>query len=155
MTGYEVVTTDDKRVGAVVEVRDDYLIVETGRLIKHRHALPKAFAHPVDADQLVRVTVSKELVEDSPNVEDGFDEHQVARHYGLAAGYEHPETEGDGVLLPDDPAESAAVDGLRHGVEPADKVRAEIREGHHDTTVPHVSDRSRSAGDPFGQTANH
>jgi hypothetical protein len=155
MTGYEVVTTDDKRVGAVVEVRDDYLIVETGRLIKHRHALPKAFAHPVDADQLVRVTVSKALVEDSPNVEDGFDEHLVARHYGLAAGYEQPETQGDGVLLPNDPAESAAVDGLRHGIEPADKVRAEIREGHHDKTMPHVSERSRTADDPFGQTANH
>jgi hypothetical protein len=155
MTGYEVVTTDDKKIGAVVDVRDDYLIVETGRLIKHRHALPKAFAHPVDAEQLVRVTVSKELVDESPQVDDGFNERQVARHYGLAAGFEHPETEGDGELLPDDPAESAAVDGLRHGVEPADKVRAEIREGHHDAKPPHVLDRSRNAVDPFGQTANH
>ena len=155
MNGYEVVTTDDKKVGAVVEVRDDYLIVETGKLIKHRHALPKAFAHPVDAEQLIRVTVSKELVEDSPLVDDGFDEREVARHYGLASGYEHPETEGEGELLPDDPAESAAVDGLRHGVQPADKVRAEIREGHHDVKPPHVSERSATAMDPFGQTANH
>jgi hypothetical protein len=155
MNGYEVVTTDDKRVGSVVDVHDDYLIVETGKLIKHRHALPKAFAHPVDAEQLVRVTVSKDLVEDSPNVDDRFDERLVARHYGLAAGYEHPETEGDGELLPDDPGESATVDGLRHGIQPADKIRAEIREGHHDAALPHVRDRSSSAVDPFGQTANH
>jgi hypothetical protein len=155
MNGYEVVTTDDKKVGAVVDVHDEYLIVETGKLIKHRHALPKAFAHPVDAEQLVRVTVSKELVDDSPQVDDGLDEQLVARHYGLASGYEHPETEGDGELLAADPAESAAVDGMRHGIEPSDKLRAEIREGHHDTSVPHVRDRSRNAGDPFGQTANH
>jgi hypothetical protein len=155
MTGYEVVTTDDQRIGSVVEARGDYLIVESGTLRKHRHALPKAFAHPVDADQLVRVTVSKALVEDSPTVDDQLDELAVARHYGLAAGYEHPETEGAGELVPDDPAESAAVDGLRHGVVPADQQRAEIREGHHDTTMPHVRDRSSNAADPFGSTANH
>jgi hypothetical protein len=155
MTGYEVVTTDDHRVGSVVETRGDYLIVESGKLRKHRHALPKAFAHPVDADRLVRITVSKELVDDSPRVTDVFDEQAIARHYGLAAGYEHPETEGDGVLLPDDPAESAAVDGARHGIVSAEQQRAEIREGHHDVTMPHVRGRMGNAADPFGQAANH
>jgi hypothetical protein len=155
MTGYEVVTTDDHKIGNVVGARGDYLIVESGKLIKHRHALPKAFAHPVDADQLVRVTVSRELVEDSPRVDDGLDEIAVARHYGLASGYEHPETEGRGELVADDPAESASVDGARHGVVPADQTRAEIREGHHDSTQPHVRDRMANAADPFGSTANH
>jgi hypothetical protein len=155
MNGYEVLTTDDHKIGNVVDDRGDYLIVESGRLIKSRHALPKAFAHPVDAEQVVRVTVSKELVHDSPKIGEEMDERAFARHYGLASGYDHPETEGDGVLLADDPAESAAVDGARHGVVPAEQQRAEIREGHHDTTVPHVRDRSANAADPFGQAANH
>jgi hypothetical protein len=155
MTGYEVVTTDDHRIGSVVGSHGDYLIVESGTLRKHRHALPKAFAHPVDADQLVRVTVSKELVDESPRVESEFDDVAVARHYGLAAGYDHPETEGDGELLASDPAESAAVDGMRHGIVPADEQRAEIREGHHDTATPHVLERMPNAADPFGSTANH
>ena len=157
MTGYEVVTTDDHKIGSVVDAQGDYLIVESGTLRKHRHALPKAFAHPVDADQLVRVTVSKELVDDSPRVDDGLEavELEVARHYGLASGYEHPETEGAGDILPSDPAESASVDGLRHGVVPADETRAEIREGHHDSSMPHVLERMPNAADPFGSTANH
>jgi hypothetical protein len=154
MKGYAVVTTADERLGSVVGIEGDFLIVESGRLRKTRHALPKAFAHPVDADQLVRVTVSKTLVAESPKVGNGLDERAVARHYGLAAGYGHPETEGDGVILPDDPAESAAVDGARHGIEPADKQRAEIREGRHDTSAPHVSGRMPNAADPFGQAAN-
>jgi hypothetical protein len=154
MTGYDVVTSDDHKIGTVVAVEGDYLIVEHGRLLKTLHALPKAFAHPVDAEELVRVTVSKALVHDSPKVGEEWDEQAVARHYGLASGYAHPETEGDGVLLPDDPAESASVDGARHGIKPADQERAEIREGHHDITTPAVHDRSRTAADPFGQTAN-
>jgi hypothetical protein len=155
MNGYDVLTTDDHRIGRVVADRGDYLIVESGKLKKSRRALPKAFAHPVDAEQIVRVTVSKGLVADSPKVGETIDEQAVARHYGLASGYAHPETEGAGVLLPDDPAESAAVDGARHGIVPAEQERAEIREGHHDTTMPHVRDRSANAADPFGQAANH
>jgi hypothetical protein len=57
-------------------------------------------------------------------------------------------------VLPDDPADSATVDGLRHGVEPADKQRAEVREGRHDAATPAVHDRPATAVDPFGQTAN-
>jgi hypothetical protein len=154
MTGYEVVTTDDRKIGSVVDAQGDYLIVESGALRKHRHALPKTFAHVVDEDRVVRVTVSRELVADSPTVDDGVDELAVARHYGLAAGYEQPETGGAGELVPDDPAESAAVEGLRHGVVPADEQRAQIREGRHDTTTPHVLERMPSAADPFGSTAN-
>lgn len=155
MDGYEVVTTDDEKIGSVVDTQGEYLIVERGTLRKHRHALPRAFAHPVDAERLVRVTVSKNLVADSPVVDHGLDEQEVARHYGLAAGYAQPETEGRGELLPDDPAESAAVDGARHGIEPAEQQRAEIREGRHDTAEPAVHERMANAADPFGQTANH
>ena len=79
MKGYQVITSDEKKVGRVVDVRAEHLIVEHGTVRKSRHALPKAFAHPIDAEQLVRVTVSKELIEDSPKLHDHtFDEHEVA-----------------------------------------------------------------------------
>jgi hypothetical protein len=154
MQGYDVVTSDDRKIGTVVRVQGDYLIVEHGKLRKTRHALPKAFAHPIDADRMVRLTVSKELVAESPKVGSDWNERAVARHYGLAGATDHPETEGAGVILPDDPAESAAVDGQRHGIKPAEQERAEIREGQHDMSSPHVSGRSPNAADPFGQTAN-
>jgi hypothetical protein len=154
MKGYDVLTTDNHKIGSVVEADGAYLIVESGTLFKSRRALPKVFAHPVDAEQIVRVTVSRQLVSDSPKVGDSLDQQAVARHYGLAGGYEHPETEGDGLLLADDPAEGAAVEGARHGIVPAEQERAEIREGHHDVTTPRVRDRSANAADPFGQAAN-
>jgi hypothetical protein len=154
MNGYDVVTTEDKKIGTVVDEHGEYLVVEMGALFKSLHGLPKAFAHALDQDRIVRVTVSKSLVAESPKVDGGWDEQAVARHYGLASGYEQPETAGDGELLPDDPAESAAVEGRRHGVKPADQERAEIREGRHDESKPAVHDRSATAFDPFGQTAN-
>jgi hypothetical protein len=155
MNGYDMVTVDDDKIGTIVGTHGDYLIVESGTLRKSRHAVPTTFAHPLDDEGLVRVTLSKEIVSDSPALhDDEFDEVAIAQHYGLASGYEQPETQGDGVVLPDDPAESAVVEGMRHGVEPADKQRAEIREGRHDASVPAVHDRQATAVDPFGQTAN-
>jgi hypothetical protein len=71
----------------------------------------------------------------------------VDEHYGLAEGTPAPETEGYGELLPDDPAHSADQDAFRAGREPADKERAEIREGGLDadrddgTTTGYISDR--------------
>ena len=156
MTGYHVVTSDDKKIGHVVDDREHHLIVEHGTVRKTQHAIPKAFVHPVDAEQLVRVTVSKELVAESPKVCHGeLDEQAVARHYGLASGFEHPDTGGRGDLLPDDPAEGSVVEGQRHGVEPPEKTRAEIREGHHDGSAAVVRERMANAADPFGATANH
>jgi len=155
MNGYDMLTVDDDKIGTVVGTHGDYLIVESGLLRKTRHAVPTTFAHPIDDDGIVRVSLSKEIVADSPALhDDELDELAVAQHYGLASGFEQPETEGDGELLPDDPADSAEVDGLRHGVEPADKQRAEIREGQHDVTMPAVHDRPATAADPFGQAAN-
>ena len=152
--GYDVVSSEGRKVGTVVGASGDYLVVETGLLRRRRHALPKAFAHPVDADRVVRATVSRRVVVESPRVDDGWDERAVARHYGLAAGERAPETAGEGELLPTDPAESSSVEGARHGVEPADQARAEIREGRRDVETPAVHDRPATAVDPFGQTAN-
>jgi len=130
MDGYEVISSDERELGRVVEVTDDNLIVEHGLLRKSHYAIPRAFAKPDVAEQVVRLTVSEDLVVTSPKVEDGsVDERAVAQHYGLAAGETAPETEGYGELLPDDPAWSAEEEELRSGIEPAAERRAKIREG--------------------------
>ena len=136
MVGYEVVGRDEHKIGKVAAIEGDLLIVEGGLLHKTRHAIPKTFAHPDDDEQVVRLTISKNLVDDSPALKDGeVDRHAVAEHYGLAEGYEAPETEGLGELKPDDPAWSAEQDQLRSGVEPAPERRARIREGDGDAGV--------------------
>jgi len=130
MEGYEVITSDEQNAGRVVEVKGENLIVEHGLLRKTRHAVPKVFADTNASEQVVRLSVSSELLEASPKLEDGsVDERAVAQHYGLAAGEPAPETQGYGELTPDDPALSAEQEELRTGVEPAPARRARIREG--------------------------
>jgi len=128
--GFDVLSSDGSKVGEVVEVDHDFLVVEHGLLRKSRRAVPKAFAHPDEGERIVRLSVSKELVNDSPQLDDGkFDRRAVAAHFGLAEGEVAPETKGYGVLDPDDPAWSAEQEALRTGVEPAPSRRARIREG--------------------------
>jgi hypothetical protein len=130
MEGYEVITSDDRKAGRVTEVKGDNLIVENGLLLKRRHAVPKVLAQADESEQVVRLSVSSELVENSPKVDnDHIDQQAVAQHYGLAAGEPAPATEGYGELTPDDPALSAEQEELRTGVEPAAARRARIREG--------------------------
>jgi hypothetical protein len=130
MEGYEVITSDDRKAGRVAEVKGDNLIVEHGLLVKRRHAVPKVLAQADESEQVVRLSVSSDLVENSPKVDNGhIDQQAVAQHYGLAAGEPAPETEGYGELAPDDPAWSAEQEELRTGVEPASARRARIREG--------------------------
>ena len=133
MDGYQVIGSDDGKVGEVVAVEGDLVIVEHGVLRKTRHAIPTAFTHADNGERVVRLSLAKELVESSPKVEDGnVDRHAVAEHYGLAEGYEAPATEGYGELTPDDPAWSAEQEERRTGVEPAPEQRARIREGESD-----------------------
>jgi hypothetical protein len=130
MEGYEVITSDERELGQVVDVRGDYLIVEHGLLRKKRHAVPRVFAEPDAGENVVRLTVSEEMVDTSPKLDDdSIDETAVARHYGLAAGEEDPETKGYGEVLPDDPARSAEEEELRTGVEPAASRRVRIQQG--------------------------
>jgi hypothetical protein len=136
MDGYEVIGSDETKVGEVVAVEDGLVIVEGGLLRKTRHAVPTAFAHPIDDERVVRLSLAKELVESSPKVEDGnVDRHAVMEHYGLAEGDEAPATKGYGELTPDDPAWSAEQEELRTGVEPAPERRARIRAGESDAGV--------------------
>jgi hypothetical protein len=130
MESYEVITSDDRKVGHVVGEKGGNVIVEHGLLRKTRQAIPKPFVHADESEEVVRLSVSSEIVENSPKIEGGrLDEREVARHYGLAAGDPAPETEGYGELLPDDPARSAEQEELRTGVEPTVQRRAAIREG--------------------------
>jgi hypothetical protein len=127
--GFDVIGSDDGKVGTIVAVDHDLLIVEGGLVRKTRHAVPVVFAEEAD-DRTVRLTVSKELVVDSPDVKDGeIDRRAVAQHYGLAEGYDSPETEGLGETTADDPAWSADEEAQRIGVEPPAQQRARIREG--------------------------
>jgi hypothetical protein len=131
MQGYTVVTSDDAKVGKVVGEVGEYLIVEHGHLMKSRRPLPRAFAHVVDDEQIVRTTVSKSILEDAPEVEaDGsdLDEAEVARYYGLASGDPAPETLGDGALLPDDPARSIEADREAAGIPAPEEERVAARQ---------------------------
>jgi len=94
LEGYEVVTVDEHKIGKVIGESGDFLIVEQGALLKSKHALPREFAHVDDSAQLVRVTVPKEIVSESPKVDNRIDEREVAEHYGLATSPGSPASEG-------------------------------------------------------------
>jgi len=129
MKGFQVVTSDDCKFGEVVEIEGDHLIVEHGTLRKSKYAIPETFAHADGSDRTVRLSVSKEIIESSPKLDNGsLDRQAVAEHYGLAEGTTAPDTEGFGDTVADDPARSADQEAIRAGIEPADQQRAAIRE---------------------------
>jgi hypothetical protein len=129
MEGFEVVTSDDCKFGHVVAVENGHLIIEHGMLKKTKHAVPETFAYLDESEQTVRLSVSKEIVESSPKLDNGsIDTQAVAEHFGLAEGTPAPDTEGYGEVLPDDPARTADQDLMRAGQEPADQQRAKPRE---------------------------
>ena len=128
MEGYEVITSDGASAGRVVGEFGDNLIVEHGTLFKSRHALPRTFVTVDDEERVVRTTISKHILEDSPKVDDDVDATAVAAHYGLAGGDPAPPTEGYGELIPDDPAQTADADAHRAGIATPEEERARIRE---------------------------
>jgi hypothetical protein len=83
--GYQVVTSDDRTVGRVADVQEEYVIVESG-LLHRRKPVPKEFVHLRNGDKKVFVTVQKSVLDDAPRVRrDGsFDVDEADRHYGLA-----------------------------------------------------------------------
>ncbi len=130
MEGFEVITSDEDRLGTVVGIVGENLVVEHGALFKSRHALPQTFVEVDEGARTVRTTLSKELIHNSPKLGDGDpDEAAIAAYYGLAGDSGEPGAEGDGVLNDDDPTVSASQEGIAAGIEPAEAQRARIREG--------------------------
>ena len=138
MEGYDVVTVDDHKIGKVVGETGSFLIVEQGALLKSKHPLPREFAHVDDSEQQVRVTVPKEIVADSPKIDDDFDEQVAAEYYGLAPS-PGPGTEGYGVSEAGDPSRSSEEQAARQGLEPAAEERAQIHGGEEQSGLPESS----------------
>jgi hypothetical protein len=128
--GYEVVANDDRKVGEVVGVAGDTLIVQHGTLFKHRVGLPRELVSVDDEARVVRATVSKEVLDEAPEVDgDSFDARQVAEYYGLARGSEAPDTLGYGDVAPDEAGRSAEDDARRLGLETDEEERLRTRTG--------------------------
>jgi hypothetical protein len=128
MEGYDVLTFDDERAGTVVGKQGTCLIVEQGSIFKHRRPLPEIFVTIDESERVVRTTVSKDVLESAPEIDDdGLDELAVSEHYGLASGA------GDGALgygsqNPDDPSWTAETQEQRTGVETASAERARVQQ---------------------------
>ena len=121
MKGYEVFANDDDEpLGHVTDADQDFLIVEHKHLLtEHRYAIPTAFAHTDDSEHVVHLSVARELVEATPEIQDGeFDRRAIAIHYGLV---EEPSD-----VDPDDPESSEEAEELRLGREPSAERRARM-----------------------------
>jgi hypothetical protein len=127
--GYEVVTSDDRVVGTVLDVRHGFLIVESGRLRKSRHPVPREFVHAVDKAAKAFVTVPRRILLDAPEADKrgNFNRAEAARHFGLAESYLQPQTEGEAASLPHDPAWGAERDSIAAGRPAPEHRRAEMR----------------------------
>ncbi len=147
MESQEVVTSDDQKLGDVIATRDNTVIVETGTVFKSKHAIPREFLH--EHDGVLRATVTKDVVNDSPKVDpEDFDVAAVRRHYGLDGTFEvSPDPEG---------LENAETAGARAGVNPAPAERVGMLGGETDPALesPVIRDRQANAADPSGVTAN-
>jgi hypothetical protein len=124
MEGYDVVANDDHKIGHVVGTENGYLIVESGMLRKSKHAVPLDMARIDDDEKVVRLTVSKEMVDEGPTLGDG-DWQAVDDYYGRSA-----ELEGQ-----------AAAD-----IPQADQQRAEMRESLSGPEQDLASPRKGSVG---------
>ena len=118
MHGYDVVTHDDEKlVGHLVDKVDGNYIVEQGMLRKSKHAVPEQFASLDEAGERLVITVSKEMVSESPKVNGDVDQTAVAAHYGLA------DTTVDDPPGFDDQGVVQDRVNAREGVEPTDGIR--------------------------------
>jgi hypothetical protein len=92
MEGYDVISVaDDKRLGTVVREEGDYVVFEHGTFRKQHHAIPMTTVEVDNEGGVVRTTLSKELIEESPKVDEAgsLDREALARHYGTPDTAEH------------------------------------------------------------------
>jgi len=89
--GYEVVASDRRAMGRVAQVKDGYLIVESGRMRKLRRPVPREFVHVVDGAAKAFVTVPRRVLQDAPEADrrGNFDLQEAALHYGLIGTFGH------------------------------------------------------------------
>jgi len=81
--GRQVVTSDAAGLGTVIAERDGCVIVETGHILKTKHAIPRDFLHE-QSDGVLHSTLARDVISDSPKVDiDNFDGEAIRRHYGL------------------------------------------------------------------------
>jgi hypothetical protein len=140
-----VVTSDDQKLGTVVDERDRCVVIETGHVFKTKHAIPREFLHEVEG--VLRATVTKDVVDDSPKVDlDNWDCSVVRLHYGLDGPFQ-VDPDADGL-------ENAETDAQRAGIKPTPVERLEVLEGNDPNATPAVRDRMANAADPGGVTAN-
>ena len=100
--------------GPVAALRRIAFLMERGREETRRI---QAFRD--DSEHVVRLSVSKPLVEQAPEVKDGeFDREAIAIHYGLV--------DAPSDIDPDDPESTEEADELRAGREPAAERRARM-----------------------------
>jgi hypothetical protein len=139
-----VVTSDDHKLGTVVDERDGCVIIESGHVFKTKHAIPREFLHEVDGE--LRATVTKDVVDDSPKVDlDEWDCSVIRLHYGIDGPFE---------VDPDPDVRHAETDAARAGLKPAPAQRLDTMEGNDPNARPIVRDRQANAADPTGVTAN-
>jgi hypothetical protein len=104
MEDYKVVDVEDNKVGEAVGRQDGYLIIETGTLRKTRHAVPDDTAHVDESENVVRLTISKAMVEEGPTIgDDETDWGQVEDYYGRS-----PSMEGQTGGVQEDPEAARA-----------------------------------------------
>ena len=129
MENYDVVTNDDHKVGHLAGSEGNYLIVEHGLLRKTKHAVPRDMAEVDEQAQVVRLSISKRVLEEGPTVDgDELDNETLARYYGLSEETAAPDTQGYGDVVGADPARTAEQDARQFGDESPDEQRARIRE---------------------------
>jgi hypothetical protein len=140
-----VVTSDDHKLGTVVDERDGCVIIESGHVFKTKHAIPREFLHEVSGE--LRATVTKDVVDDSPKVDlDDWDCSTIRLHYGIDGPFEVDEDP--------DSVPHAESDAARAGMKPAPAQRIDTMEGNDPNAAPVIRDRQANAADPTGVTAN-
>lgn len=140
-----VVTSDDHKLGTVVDERDGCVIIESGHVFKTKHAIPREFLHEVSGE--LRATVTKDVVDDSPKVDlDDWDCSTIRLHYGIDGPFE--------VDQDPDSVRHAESDAARAGMKPAPAERIDTMEGNDPNVAPVIRDRQANAADPTGVTAN-
>ena len=86
-------------------------------------------AHADDSEHVVRLSVSKPVIEQAPEVEDGeFDREAIAIYYGLV--------DAPSDIDPDDPESTEEAEELSLGREPAAERRARMAR-HEESSGPH------------------